>query len=332
MFLFKENHQWWRGGSYNGEIFVGAPSMKRSVISLFNHTFVDDENEVYLMYNTYDESVIARLMVHPSGFFQTFTWDSQKNQWRRYWSAPESQCDNYGTCGSNSFCDPLNYEDHQCSCLPGFEPRKPNDWYQNIDMSEEKYATKSKGKPAKKELIAIPMAVFAAILMLIIYFINWKRKQKDDVAIYLNQDSPTAEGHGENRMHQNLPFFDIKTMVAATKNFARENQLGQGGFGLVYKVWDLWRQQKALDMVDSTLGHSFPPAVVLRCIHIGLLCVQESHMNRPSMWEVVFMLRNQSTLPRPKKPAFILNHNEDNPESLGGSSVNEVTCTTMYAR
>ncbi|KAI4296556.1 hypothetical protein L6164_036505 [Bauhinia variegata] len=117
IFLFKENHPWYRGRSYNGEIFVGSPSMKRSVITLFNHTFVNDENDVYLMYNTYDESVITRLIVHPSGFYQTFTWDSQKNQWRRYWSTPESQCDNYGTCGSNSNCDLLNYEDHQCSCF-----------------------------------------------------------------------------------------------------------------------------------------------------------------------------------------------------------------------
>ncbi|KAI4296558.1 hypothetical protein L6164_036507 [Bauhinia variegata] len=98
------------------------------------------------------------------------------------------------------------------------------------------------------------------------------------------------------------------------------------------QVWDLWREHKALDAVDSTLGHSFPSDVVLRCIHIGLLCVQENHMNRPSMWEVVFMLGNETTLPPPKKPAFILNHNEDNPESSGGSSINEFTCTTIYAR
>ncbi|KAI4296555.1 hypothetical protein L6164_036504 [Bauhinia variegata] len=145
------------------------------------------------------------------------------------------------------------------------------------------------------------------------------------MTIFSNQDSPTAEWHGENRTHPNLPYFDIKTIAAATNNFARENELGQGGFGHVYKVWDLWRQQKALDMVDSTLGPSFPPAVVLRCIQIGLLCVQESHLNRPSMWNVVFMLGNETTLPQPKQPAFILNHNEDNPESLGGSSVNEIT-------
>ena len=32
-----------------------------------------------------------------------------------------------------------------------------------------------------------------------------------------------------------LPFFDLATIVNATKNFADDNKLGEGGFGYVYK-------------------------------------------------------------------------------------------------
>ncbi|KAJ1390427.1 S-locus glycoprotein domain [Sesbania bispinosa] len=48
----------------------------------------------------------------------------------------KNECDNYGTCGSNSNCDPLNFEDFRVVyCLPGFEPRFPRDWYENRDGS-----------------------------------------------------------------------------------------------------------------------------------------------------------------------------------------------------
>ena len=41
---------------------------------------------------------------------------------------------------------------------------------------------------------------------------------------------------------------------------------------------------------------------MLRCIHVGLLCVQEDPRLRPSMASVVIML---NTLPIPTVPAFV---------------------------
>lgn len=35
---------------------------------------------------------------------------------------------------------------------------------------------------------------------------------------------------------EELPFMDLSTIKAATDNFAESNKLGQGGFGIVYKV------------------------------------------------------------------------------------------------
>lgn len=36
-----------------------------------------------------------------------------------------------------------------------------------------------------------------------------------------------------------LPLFDIAILVVATNKFSDENKLGQGGFGIVYKVDNL---------------------------------------------------------------------------------------------
>ena len=53
----------------------------------------------------------------------------------------------------------------------------------------------------------------------------------------INQDFPKEEDDVETRTHPNLPFFNFRTITAATNNFAPENKIGQGGFGSVYKVF-----------------------------------------------------------------------------------------------
>ena len=43
---------------------------------------------------------------------------------------------------------------------------------------------------------------------------------------------------------------------------------------------------------------------VLRCIHVGLLCVQQRPEDRPDMSSVVLMLSSESLLPQPRQPGF----------------------------
>ncbi|KAG8373943.1 hypothetical protein BUALT_Bualt11G0077700 [Buddleja alternifolia] len=53
---------------------------------------------------------------------------------------------------------------------------------------------------------------------------------------------------------------------------------------------------------------------MLRCIHIGLLCIQENDGDRPTMASVVLMLNSVSiTLQAPSQPAFFVSNsfNED---------------------
>ena len=105
---------------------------------------------------------------------------------------------------------------------------------------------------------------------------------------------------------------------------------------LNFQAWDLWLEAKALDIVDSSLGQAYPAHEVSRCIQIGLLCVQEQVTDRPNMVEILFMLGNETTLPAPKKPAFIngknINNGQDSSnfaEALG--SINDVTIYVLEA-
>ncbi|CAK8577848.1 unnamed protein product [Lathyrus sativus] len=628
-FMYNHDLPRWRGGPLNGALLAGIPNAKRAR-TIFNVSFVGDDNSVAISFNMIDKSALTRTIVEQSGFIQTLTWDNQKSQWNQFYIEPTNQCDNYGTCGSNSNCDPLNFEDFKCSCLPGFEPKFQRDWYENGDGSggcvrkkgasvcgngegfvkvvglkvpdtsvavakgslslEEcekeclrncsctAYATanvrnggsgcvawhgdlmdiqklsdqgqdlflrvdkvelanyykKSKGHFEKKRLLAaILIASFVAIVLLLscLYFMR-KKKRNEKIMRQLNQDS---SGEENGAPHPNLPFFNFKTIMTATRNCGHENKLGQGGFGSVYKgclvngqeiavkrlskdsgqgkeefknevtllvklqhrnlvrllgccfekeermlvyeylpnksldffifdlnqrssldwgkrfeiicgiargvlylhqdsrlkiihrdlkasnvlldaamnpkisdfgmarifaedeiqartkrlvgtygymapeyameglystksdvfsygvllleiiagqrnshrekersspnlighVWTLWTEESALDIVDPALNQFYPSAIVLRCIKIGLLCVQENAVNRPSMLEVVFMLSNETPLIPPQKPAFLFNGNQDLQESStsgGGFSINELTETTISAR
>ena len=49
----------------------------------------------------------------------------------------------------------------------------------------------------------------------------------------------------------------------------------------------------------------------MRCIHIGLLCVQENVASRPTMTSIVSMLnRHPVTLSLPSRPAYYLHNSE----------------------
>ncbi|CAK9157651.1 unnamed protein product [Ilex paraguariensis] len=74
---------------------------------------------------------------------------------------------------------------------------------------------------------------------------------------------------------------------------------------LLGHAWLLWNQDRALELIDECLRNSFVEFQMQRCIHVGLLCVQQLPQDRPEMSSVVFMLGNEGlVLPQPKQPGF----------------------------
>lgn len=71
------------------------------------------------------------------------------------------------------------------------------------------------------------------------------------------------------------------------------------------QVWEHWTAGAVSEMIDPCMGGSFSRSDVLRCIHIGLLCVQGDPADRPVMSSVVMMLGSDTiSLRAPSKPAF----------------------------
>ncbi|KAK0579973.1 hypothetical protein LWI29_034349 [Acer saccharum] len=607
-----------------------------------NYIFVNNQNEVSIMYGVTDPSILSRMVVNESGMPQCFTWSRRENKWFRFWSALKEQCDYYNHCGPNSNCNLYRSDVFECTCLPGYEPKYPREWYlrdgsggckrklgmstcQNrevftkvarvkvpdtsvthVDMSLDLNECEIKclsncsciaytsaysesnsgigcltyhgdlmdtrtytyagqdlyvrvnvaeldlhaknGSLGKKKIVAIVIGSSVAILLLVaLVYWFYRRKIKISISTFTSSTfldvSLSGKDQDGNRRNTDLPLFDFSTIAAATNNFSIKNKLGEGGFGSVYKgvlpngqeiaikrlskysgqgigefknevtltaklqhrnlvsivgccieaeekmlvyeyvpnksldffifnetkrtlldwnkrfeiicgiargilylhqdsrlriihrdlkasnvlldsalnpkisdfgmarifggeqiegntnrvvgtygymspeyameglfsiksdvysfgvllveiitgiknsgfhledcdssnlighVWDLWREGKAMEIVDKSMWEESSHASIhemLRCVHIGLLCVQEQATDRPTMSSVVFMLGNDNPLPSPKQPAFIgkirSNKNGDTKRTVttkGGSSFNDLTISMFHGR
>lgn len=90
--------------------------------------------------------------------------------------------------------------------------------------------------------------------------------------------------------------------------------------------------------MDPTLEEQVSYPVLLRYIHVALLCVQEIAADRPTMSEVVSMLTNELTvLNSPNEPAFSSARSAINNPNQHASrpelcSVNNVTVSLVEPR
>ncbi|KAL6333586.1 hypothetical protein AAG906_028771 [Vitis piasezkii] len=62
---------------------------------------------------------------------------------------------------------------------------------------------------------------------------------------------------------------------------------------LLSYAWKNWREGTATNLIDPTMRIS-SISEIMRCIHIGLLCVQENEADRPTMASIVLMLNSYS--------------------------------------
>ncbi|CAB4275857.1 unnamed protein product [Prunus armeniaca] len=106
---------------------------------------------------------------------------------------------------------------------------------------------------------------------------------------------------------------------------------------LVGHAWELWKEDRGVEIMDPTLVETCISHQLLRCLQVGLLCVEENAAVRPAMSDVISMLTNESMqLPLPTKPAF---YTERNPATTGIDrrgppiiSINDLSNTDLEGR
>ncbi|PON88141.1 Cysteine rich receptor like kinase [Trema orientale] len=158
--------------------------------------------------------------------------------------------------------------------------------------------------------------------------------------------SPEYAMHGQFSVKSDVYSFGVLVLeIISGKKNSRFYQSDGDHNDLLSYAWKIWKEGTPSEFLDPTIVDSYSENEVSRCIHMGLLCVQENPEMRPTMATIVLMLNSYSvTLPVPQQPVFSGITETDIPigdlkskKSTSGStplmiSVNEASITELYPR
>nr|QLG20111.1 S locus receptor kinase 2 [Corylus heterophylla x Corylus avellana] len=108
-------------------------------------------------------------------------------------------------------------------------------------------------------------------------------------------------------------------------------------YNLLGHAWKLWNEGRIMELMDALMEKPVLESEILRCIHVGLLCVAQRPEDRPTMSSALLMLDSEDpSLPQPQQPGF---YTERFPAEADSSSTgkrqyatNEVTITMLQGR
>ncbi|XP_031250177.1 cysteine-rich receptor-like protein kinase 10 isoform X2 [Pistacia vera] len=157
--------------------------------------------------------------------------------------------------------------------------------------------------------------------------------------------SPEYAMHGQFSVKSDVYSFGVLVLEIITGKKNSNFYQTDGAEYLLSYAWKHWRDGTPLQLLDSTLTDSCSRNEVIRCIHMGLLCVQEDPADRPTMAAIVIMLNSHSiTLPVPEKPAFFVGSRmeasmatkefdfDQSKSKLTPRSVDDASITEVYPR
>ncbi|KAL0300774.1 UNVERIFIED_CONTAM: G-type lectin S-receptor-like serine/threonine-protein kinase [Sesamum radiatum] len=106
--------------------------------------------------------------------------------------------------------------------------------------------------------------------------------------------------------------------------------------GLLGYAWKLWNEDNVADFIDKRISSPTFQAEIVRCLHIGLLCVQEFPINRPTISTVLSMLSSEIVdLQVPEHPGFTDRWSRSHVGSSSSTqtrSANNITHTVLEGR
>uniref|UniRef100_A0A0D9X503 Receptor-like serine/threonine-protein kinase n=1 Tax=Leersia perrieri TaxID=77586 RepID=A0A0D9X503_9ORYZ len=116
-----------RSPVWNSYLILGnyMNNLNSTIYMAINHY----DDEVYMSFGmpTGPFSVLIRMKINYLGKVNMLTWQSNISAWTTLYSEPARECNVYGYCGPNGYCD--NTETvSACKCLDGFEPRDSKGW------------------------------------------------------------------------------------------------------------------------------------------------------------------------------------------------------------
>ncbi|KAL5730627.1 hypothetical protein ACHQM5_003428 [Ranunculus cassubicifolius] len=127
----------------------------------------------------------------------------------------------------------------------------------------------------------------------------------------------------------------VLEIISGKKNLGFSHP--EHGLNLLGHAWRLWCDNNVMQLVDESINCSGYHKEISRCIHIALLCVQKSTIQRPFMSSVVLMLSSENAVAAPQPPGFYIERStligEDKSSKHDEAcSSNDVTITSLGGR
>ncbi|GER27208.1 serine/threonine-protein kinase [Striga asiatica] len=145
----------------------------------------------------------------------------------------------------------------------------------------------------------------------------------------------------EGRFSEKSDVFSLGVLIIEIITGRRNTSLlsQEGSLNLLGHVWKLWNEDNVATLVDRRIYNTKYHSEIVRCIHIGLLCTQESSKDRPSVSAVLSMLISETMeLPEPKHPAFSVKSSRTESGASSSqqsqqtsSSVNNISVTMLLS-
>ncbi|KAL8249213.1 hypothetical protein R6Q59_006081 [Mikania micrantha] len=125
--------------------------------------------------------------------------------------------------------------------------------------------------------------------------------------------APEYAMHGQFSVKSDVFSYGVLLLEMVTGQKNQRFQNGESIEDFLSFAWKSWKNGTTANIIDLILKTgSGSLRDIIRSVHIGLLCVQENVVDRPTMASVVLMLNSFSvTLPLPKEPAFFMPSNID---------------------
>ncbi|KAK3141404.1 hypothetical protein QOZ80_4BG0333450 [Eleusine coracana subsp. coracana] len=136
----------------------------------------------------------------------------------------------------------------------------------------------------------------------------------------------------EGKFSEKSDVFSFGVLVLETVSGRKNSSFidDEWSMNLLGYAWTLWKEGSVSELIDPLMGTISTYDEVLRCIQVGLLCVQELPADRPTMSLALRMLSGDVTITTPKQAAFFVGRvplDDDN-----SRSVNQLTYTDFQGR
>ncbi|KAG8365003.1 hypothetical protein BUALT_Bualt18G0057800 [Buddleja alternifolia] len=344
----------YRTGHWNGLYWSGSPVTNPGFQSIA--TFKNDI--ITSLLEHYNSSTITRTAMEPSGFVQRYSMNERRDKWNLVYTVPRDPCDNYAQCGPYGVCsvdkEPI------CECLKGFAAGGQRDWDWSGGCTRIRPLNCKNGDGFRevKDVKFPDMLKFWLNTSMTLGECRGECLKNCNCTAYAN---PYITDGGKGCLMWFGDLIDIREIQGAdsrqiiyirlpVSELESDNNLEEeekkkkpGRLILILAAagvlaWLLWKENKALELMDACMNDACVESQVKRCIQVGLLCVQKFVEKRPVMSSVLFMLANEEAiLPEPREPGFFTetsssSNEEDHISTREESKKDSMTISDLEAR